>query len=416
MSSGSSSDDVVVLRGRWPPVLDGDGMRALLVPLLATLTWTAGAFREIVSGTSVDPLALLLHLLALVLTLRASLLGAELVRRLRIALRAHRGVLVLVPEGLYLRQGAREMVLPRGDVVAVVERGRWQHRTGVRRWSEVHVLANDLERRIEIAPIFDHGPGVLAERLMRWAGPPAYVEHPRFPPPAPLASKIYDEAARGVSGPGTLVVRHGAGWIRRGPYASALLGIVLLEGWLRLEPSVRSELAPIAAFSSLLAFGVPYAWWRWTIREVSVRRGVALVMTPAELMLRTRAGVHRVPWPRLQRVRIEARRGVSVVDGVHESKTLVIERRDEPPIRYDEAFLGLPAEVVQALLDAYRTGTLPRSDVSGVASAPDAPSELVQPTDERTADETRGDRPEPRSDAFQPNVPAQPAAPRTRLE
>jgi len=73
---------------------------------------------------------------------------------------------------------------------------------------------------------------------------------------------------------------------------------------------------------------------------------------------------------------------------VHEAKTLVLKRKDEPPIRYDEAFLGVPAEVAQALLDAYRTGALPRRDRSstGTPSAADEAAQLAEPAADSDAD------------------------------
>jgi len=42
------------------------------------------------------------------------------------------------------------------------------------------------------------------------------------------------------------------------------------------------------------------------------------------------------------------------------AKTLVLKRKDDTPIRYDEAYLGVPVEVAQVLIDAYRRGELPR--------------------------------------------------------
>ena len=83
---------------------------------------------------------------------------------------------------------------------------------------------------------------------------------------------------------------------------------------------------------------------------------------------------------------IDTRRAFSVLDGVHEAKTLVLKRKDEPPIRYDEAFLGVPAEVAQALLDAYRTGILPIRD-RGMASAADEAPQLAEPSAEPGPDD-----------------------------
>lgn len=358
-----------VLRGTWPPVLDGDGVRALLAPLVAAVAWLGAGFRELVAETSIDPLALFMRLLAVGLTTRAVLLGVSLARRLVLATRAKRSALVLAPCGLFLTDGASEASIERDAIVAIVERGLWQTRRTGRPWADVFVVGSSGDALfLRIPPLFEHSPGVLAERLMRWLGPLPHVEAPLFPAPAQLASKVYDEAAHGITEPGTLVVPHGGAWVRRGPYATLLLAFVMVEGLARVNVSLPGEVVALALGAIAVALVFPLGWWWSTRREISVRRGMALVLTPAELLLRTRTGVHRARWGKLQRVSVDARRAFSVLDGIHETKTLVLKRKDDPPIRYDEAFLGMPAEVAQALLDAYRTGLLPRIE------APSSPS------------------------------------------
>jgi hypothetical protein len=350
-----------VLRGTWPPVLDGDGVRALMAPLVAAVAWLGAGFREIVAGTAIDPLAILMRLLAIGLTTRALLLGIGLVRRLIVAARAKRSALVLSPRGLFFTDGASEASIEREAIVAITESGIWQTRRSGRPWADVFVVGSSRDALfLRIPPLFEHSAGVLAERLMRWLGAQPYDESRVFPEPAQLASKVYDDAAQGITAPGTLVLPHGLGWARSGPYATILLAIVMIEGLARLEVPIPPEVLPFAIGAIVVALVFPLGWWWTTRREISVRKGIALVLTPAELLLRTRAGVHRARWGRLQRVSIDTRRAFSVLDGVHEAKALVLKRKDEPPIRYDEAFLGLPVEVAQALLDAYRTGLLPR--------------------------------------------------------
>lgn len=376
-----------VLRGEWPPVLDGDGVRALLAPLLAAVAWLGAGFREMVADTAIDPLALLMRLLALGLSTRALLLGLGLARRLVIAARARNSALVLGPEGLLFTDGAREQSLDRASIVTVVEPGVWQSRRGGRRWANVYVVGSTLDALVlTLPPVFEHSPGVLAERLMRWLGPTAYEEDRTFPEPAALASKVYEDAARGITPAGTLVVAHGRGWARRGPYATILLAIVMIEGLARIDVAIPTEVLPLAGAAVLVALVFPLGWWLMTRREIAVRRGIAFVLTPAELLLRTRAGVHRARWGKLQRASIDSRRAFSVLDGVHEAKTLVLKRKDEPPIRYDEAYLGVPAEVAQALIDAYRTGALPPKE-STAESAADQPAQLVQATPDAQPDD-----------------------------
>jgi hypothetical protein len=371
-------------------VLEGDGVRALLAPVVAGVAWLGAHFRELVTQSALDPLALLMRLLAIGLSVRAILLGVELARRLRVAARAKTSALVLSPEGLYFTDGVRERAIARADVVGVVEPGVWQSRAAGRRWADVYLVGASADQLVlPIPPVFEHGPGILAEKLMRWLGPQPYEEDRVFPDPSGLASKIYEDAARGITDPGTLVVRHGSGWMRRGPYAVVLLAVAVLDGLTRLGPQLLADLWPVAAGATLVAVVVPLGWLWATRREIAVRRGVALVLTPAELLLRTRAGVHRARWSKLQRISIDARRAFSVLDGLHVAKTLVLKRKDEPPIRYDEAYLGVPAEVAQVLLDAYRTGALPRAvrAAGSSESAADQPAELAQAATDRDVDD-----------------------------
>lgn len=360
---GKTTPGYEVVRGQLPPVLEGDGVRGVFVPFLAIIAWLGAYFRELVSDGPLDPLGLVLRLLAIGLSIRGALLAWGLVLRVKVASRATKSALVLSTHGLYVTDGTTERTLERSSVLGVVEPGSWQTRSAGRRWSPVYVVGSSSDALyLELAPVFEHSPGVLAEKLMRWSGA-RYNESPVFPPPASLASRVYDDAARGVVEPGTLVVAHGSGWLRRGPYASVLLALALLEGFLRLRGEQQAEVWPVAVAAVLLALVVPVGWIASTRREIAVRRGIAFVLTPAELLLRTRAGVHRARWGGLQRVTLESRRTFSVLDGLHLAKTLVLKRKDEPAIRYEEAFLGVPAEVAQVLLDSYRTGVLlPEND------------------------------------------------------
>jgi hypothetical protein len=206
--------------------------------------------------------------------------------------------------------------------------------------------------------VFELSPGELAEAIMRWRGP-LEVREGSLETPKELGSKVYDEAARTGAVPGGIVIRHGRGWLARGPYASVLLGIAIVEGVLRSSPTARALLGPemVAIVASVL-FLVPLGWIALSLREVRPRRGLALVLTPTEALIRTRGGVVRTPLESLAKATVDERRAWSVVLGIHRQRTLVIERKDAPAIRYDEAFLGAPADVVAALLEAGKRGQL----------------------------------------------------------
>jgi hypothetical protein len=356
--------DWTVLRGERPPVLDADGLRALLAPLVAALAWAGAIFRELVAGSPIDPLALLMRLVALAMTVRAVLLGRAIVERLALWASSRGSILILAPDGLYARVPEGEVALERSEIVGITERGTWQRRSAGRRFSPVYVIATSpLRCHLVLPPIFDATPGVLAERLLRWRALRT-PESPAFPDPAPLASKVYEDAARGVREPGTTVIHHGHDFLRRGPWATVLLAIAMLDGLARAGESERamilaetSGLAILALVATALVI-TPLAWVWYQRRSIAPQLGMAMVLTPAELLIRTRGGVLRVHWPRLQRLSIDARGRLSMLIGWEIRRALIIERKDGLPVRYDEAFLGVPAEVALELCDAYARGAV----------------------------------------------------------
>ncbi|AKF07049.1 hypothetical protein [Sandaracinus amylolyticus] len=379
-----------VIRGERPALIDAESVRGLLATMVAVIAWAGAVFREMVAGTPLDPLALFMRLVALAMTVRAALFLRELWQRVRVWSRATSSTLVLAPEGLYAQLPDEEAAVDKHEIVGVSERGVWQSRSAGRRYSPVYVVvASAMRTHVELPPIFDATPGVLAERLMRWRGVIELPEEPQFPAPASLASKVYDDAARGIRDPGTLVIQHGDGWIRRGPWATVLLGIAIVEGFLRASPEERDALGAAVVFTAGMALVLTPVVWVWlTRRSIAPRQGLAMVMTPAELLMRTRAGVLRVRWSNLQRLSIDTRGRLSPIEGWAIHRALVIKRKDGPPITYDEAFLGVPAEVALTLCDAHASGAL--LPASGELSR-----ELPEPTADRGTEREPGDTSEP---------------------
>jgi hypothetical protein len=74
---------------------------------------------------------------------------------------------------------------------------------------------------------------------------------------------------------------------------------------------------------------------------------------------RLRSGVRRVRWPDVARIDISTRRAWSILKGPHHARSLVLELKDGGALRYAEGLFSIPLEVVAALCDAYRKGTLP---------------------------------------------------------
>lgn len=363
LRGASPGSDDVVLRGHRPVLLDAEGIRAAAAPLLAAVVWSAAVFREMVAGTSVDPLAVAFRVIALGLTLRVVLLGVRMMQRFRVFALARRYALVLTPEGLFLRTPDLDVAVPREDVVGVAERGRWQERARGQRASEVYVVTDPESGRthLPLPPVFEETPGRLAERLMRWRGGEELepVEHP---PPHALASAVYDAAAAGRREAGVLAVPHGFAWVKKGPYLVVLIAVAALDGLARGGAMVWDAVDPLVGAGLLVALFAVFARWLWMERrDIAPQKGLSMVLTPAELLIRTRGGILRTRWRDLARAGVTEKRAWSVLEGVHEERKLVISRRGAGPITYDEPYLGLPVEVAQILVDAYATGRLPSS-------------------------------------------------------
>ncbi len=376
-ASPSADTEVEVLRGGPPPLVDVEGVRAILAPFMAAFMWAATMFREVQSGNALDPLALLLRLLALAMTVRALTLLWLLGRRFRLRLRCSRYALVLTPEGILYRTPDMDLALPREDILEVRERGRWRDRGG-RRFADVYVITQPRTGRLYVAlpPVFERTPGVLAERLMRWLGPPPDASETDSPDDAgpqpsatgtatatteagagaqPLVSELWERVARGERPTGVTAIPHGSGWLQRGPYASMLLGLAVLEGYLGLPAATRDRIdstVPLVLVGALVV--VPVGWFLLTRAQLKARRGLAAILTPTELLLRTRAGVLRVAWSLVQRADIESRAAWSLLLGAHEGRSLTIRRKAALPLQYQASFVGVPLEVLAALCDAYR--------------------------------------------------------------
>ena len=208
--------------------------------------------------------------------------------------------------------------------------------------------------------MLDATPGRLAERLMRWSG--GWDEDGEAPsaPPHELASKVYDDAAAGGAEPGVAALRHDQSWIKQGPYLVLLIAVAAAEGIARGGPRVWQAIDPAVGGGLVLVLTAVFLRWLWMQRrEIAPRKGLAMVLTPAELLIRTRGGMLRTRWADLVSATVTTKRSWSVLEGVHDARQLVISRRGAPPIRYDEPYLGGPAEVAQVLIEAYRAKRLP---------------------------------------------------------
>ena len=357
--AGKGDEGVTVVPHGVPEVFDGDGVRAATAPFLAAFMWAASYLREQMTADTLDWLSLLLKLFALALTVRTLLALRLLLLRMRLKSRAKSYGLCLTDHGFLLRTPEGDIAVPKEDIVAIKEPGALGERGSSH--IPVYVVTQPRSGRSYVAlpPVFDRNPRALAERLMRWLGPPQQREGFSPPDPSELPSKLYDAAARGEAGPDVVVIRHGASWLRRAPYATVLLGLTIADSYLRTAPELRARLGAVAP--GILVFSLLFVPLLWVILvriDIAPRKGLSLVLTHAEVMMRTRSGVHVLPWSDLKRASVVIRKTWSLLRGPHETRSLLLERMDGDTINYVESFLGAPAEVIVGLCEAFRRGAI----------------------------------------------------------
>jgi hypothetical protein len=190
---------------------------------------------------------------------------------------------------------------------------------------------------------------------MRWRGMGSESTPLPELSPEPLPSKLWERSGAGEVLPGVVAIRHGRNWAKRGPYASMLLGVAVLDGFVRLPKQAAQAFNPLPALLLAAALViVPAGWYLFTRATLRARKGLALVLSPVDLLSRGRGGVLRASWSTVSKVEILARSSWSLLQGAYSSRTLIVSRKSEPSVTCAEAFMDAPIEVVAALCDVYR--------------------------------------------------------------
>ena len=101
---------------------------------------------------------------------------------------------------------------------------------------------------------------------------------------------------------------------------------------------------------------LPFGFLGLGLARMRAAGGAAMVATPSELLVRTQAGIHRVAFASVLALDVTSRRTFTMLGGSALERALVVEREDGAPIRFDEALLGDPIEVVVAMIEAYSDG------------------------------------------------------------
>lgn len=356
------SQGVDILSGTLPPLLDPKGMQAIIAPLLAGLVWIVELFRETLTDNPLDPLALLLRLIALALTVRTVISGRLLLLRLRTWLNYKRYKIALCNEGILFRKPNCDIVITRDEILGIEEEGQ-QHQQPGRHWRNVYIVTRPDSGRLFLAipPVFEHNSTLLYNRLIQWLGNRAIPAKPRYPKPNSKIDHIYDRISKGERPEGYTVIPHGTAWmVRGGPYATILLGLAILYGYLRIPTNAWESVNPFAPIVLFLTLAVvPFVWIWLTLHNIKSGKGIGFLFSPAEIVLRVRKAFIRINWENILRTEITSKRIWSILHGISDSRTLVIYSKNDPPIQYRDMFLDLPLEVVLRLLESYRKGYLP---------------------------------------------------------
>jgi hypothetical protein len=350
VAADPTASGVELLLGRPPPILDAYGRRALLVtPLLAAFMIAAATFLEQQRGP-LDPVGLVLRLLALSLAVRSVVLCVPLVGRIRTYLHHRDYKLALTEAGLLLRTPQCDVAVEKRDIIDVCEqlRPRKEREPG---WSLLFVVTRPQSGRlyVSIPPVFARTPSLLVEQLTAWSSSDVQAE------------AVVHAGADAPSGTGesNVTIPWRRGLPARGPYATMLLGVVLLEGYLRMPEAMRARLTTLV-ISVVVACVIvlPLAWLSLRRLRMGPRDGAALRLSSAEFIVSTRRGPQHIRWREVTRVEAQVNAMWSLLSGVHEVRALVLRRFGVDTIRRTDEMLETPIEVVSRICEAYRTGLL----------------------------------------------------------
>jgi hypothetical protein len=357
---GRSVHGVDVVTGTRPTLLDAEAVRCATAPFLAAFMVAAAMLRAEINPDAFDLMALLLRAAAFAFTLRALILIGRLIHRTSKDLSATRHRLAFGAEGLVYLSPGGERSVRREDVlgIRVAEARGSRFLPEPRRRLFVITHPRSSTTHLELPPYFAATPDILAARLERAFGlsegsPPRKAD---LPAPPGQAEERYARAAKGERLEGHIAIAEGSQYLLRGPYAVLLGDVFALDALRVAGPELRPALVMPVLVACALGVAVPLLWVLYMKRRSAARLGIAMLLTPEELLVRGRHGVVSVPWGQLERAEVVLRELWSPFVGTYTVRTLVIESSDGATIPFDGAFLGVAPEVVSGLCDAYAAG------------------------------------------------------------
>lgn len=153
---------------------------------------------------------------------------------------------------------------------------------------------------------------------------------------------------------GARAIPAGRSWLLSGPYAGLVFAL-LLAGHALVVPLLRT---PLMLALLPVACGPLVLWW-WRGRAARrARGGVALLLTPSQLIVRDAVGARSATWADVQAVRVESKPAWDMLRGARRAPALLIARRGSAPLVLREDELGVSARGAVAAVEGYRSAVL----------------------------------------------------------
>jgi len=357
-TDGRANSGVELVRGTPPGLLASDAIHALTSTLLAALVIAAALLRTRLSVGPFDLIALLLRTASVAFALRSAIAIVRCTARVVRDGHAPEHVLVWSHDGLYWRAPGRERWLARADILAFVVPEERVVRGASVALAPLLVVARPSPEIVywSLPAYFAVDAEILRARLAR-----SFKREPAgdvpLAPPALAPEQRYQRAAAGKLAPGEVRVPEGTGYRLRAPFGVLLALVFVIDAVLGAGP-LRARIWPTALLAIALAVVALFGWFFWMRTRRAVRLGLAMLLTPEELLLRGKHGTLSVPWTQLAGAEVSAKLAWSPLVGSYLVRVLWFATLDGARMPFDGAFLGVPPEVVAQLAEAYRAGSL----------------------------------------------------------
>jgi hypothetical protein len=350
---------VETMYGARPSFLNAQTAHALTSAVLAAFVILAARFRSELSAGQLDLIASGLRVAALAFVLRALIDFARFARALVGDRVARSAQLVLTPDELVLRVAGEEQRVRRDEVLGISAQETLPTRTLPARPDAIALTLTPRggkPRVVFVPPYFAPTSEIALARLTRWRG--AAPDGPAREPNEELAGPIddavqapdahYERAASGSTTEPDVVIPEGRGYLLRAPY-TALLGMCFALDVFFSAGTSRLLIATPVVAACALSIAVLVAWFAWITRKRKSRRGIGMLLTRAELLLRGPHGVVAVPWAQLASTELRVSARWSPFVGSYAVRVLTLGTNTGERMIFDQSFLGVPLEVVEVL-------------------------------------------------------------------